>query len=448
MRSSVKRLTPLPQEAAKGATGGGTRAPTRSGIIRVMTDDDIDRPEWARRLRREREVRGWSQSDVVAAMRTFSSVPLPAGLLDQWKRWERGRNKPDEFYRPLIAATFGTVVVSIFPSKEVVASRGNTDEILISRSGMDTHELVQRIRRSSVDNVTLDALAVTVEQLCCAYPQRDARQLITESREWLSRITRLLDERLTLTQHKDVLDAAGWLTLLIGCLEYDIGQPQAAEVTRLGALQLGNEASNPSIIGWGHEMRAWFAITKGRYREVIEAAQAGQDIAPGRSVCVQLLAQEAKAWARMGSQRNVVHSLEKGRILLDLLPYPERPDNHFVVDPDKFDFYAMDCYRLIGDDNLAEMHAREIIRKATAFDGVDLSPMRRAEAEITLGVIAARRGTLEDALRYGQKALDIGRRSQPSLLMVGSELDRVLSERYPQNDAVRAFHTALVTATS
>jgi hypothetical protein len=35
-----------------------------------------------------------------------------------------------------------------------------------------------------------------------------------------------------------------------------------------------------------------------------------------------------------------------------------------VVDPDKFDFYAMDCYRLIGDDNLAEVHAREILRKS------------------------------------------------------------------------------------
>jgi hypothetical protein len=47
---------------------------------------------------------------------------------------------------------------------------------------------------------------------------------------------------------------------------------------------------------------------------------AGQDAAPGRSVAVQLLAQEAKAWARMGNQRNVVKALEKGRVLLDSLP--------------------------------------------------------------------------------------------------------------------------------
>src|SRR5919112_1265410 len=101
-------------------------------------------------------------------MRTFSDVPLPAGLLDQWKRWERGRNYPDEFYRPLIAATLGTVVESIFEQNRVHRPR-LTDDLLIVRSGMDTHELVQRLRQSSVNDNTLDALSLTVEQLCCDY---------------------------------------------------------------------------------------------------------------------------------------------------------------------------------------------------------------------------------------------------------------------------------------
>jgi hypothetical protein len=413
-----------------------------------MNHDQPERPDWADRLRRERDVRGWSQADAVAAIRTFSDVPLPDGLLDQWKRWERGRNKPDEFYRPLIAAMFGTVVESIFPSKRLPLPRQTKDELLLSQSGMDTHELVQRIRRSSIDTTTLDALELTVEQLCCDYASRDAKDLITESRDWLSRITHLLDERLTLGQHKSVLDAAGWLTLLIGCVEYDLGQYRAAEATRTGALQLGQEAVNASISGWAHELRAWFALTNGRYREVIEAAQAGQDVAPGRSVSVQLLAQEAKAWARMANHRNVNRALEKGRVLLDSLPYPERPDNHFVVEPDKFDFYAMDCYRLIGDDNLAEMLAREIIKKSTAFDGTDVSPMRKAEAELTLGVIAARNGAVEEALIYGRNAVSINRRSQPSLLMVGSELDHALQQRYPNNTEVQAFHETLAALTN
>jgi hypothetical protein len=173
-------------------------------------------------------------------MRTFSDQPLPAGLLNQWKRWERGRNRPDEFYRPLIAATLGTAVESIFGEHRPPRPLQSADDILIKRSGMDTHELVQRLRRSSVDDSTLDALAFTVEQMCCDYVSREPNALIAESRDWLARLTRLLDQRLTLTQHRDVLDAAGWLTLLVGCLEYDTGQGRAADATRAAALQLGN----------------------------------------------------------------------------------------------------------------------------------------------------------------------------------------------------------------
>lgn len=420
-------------------------APQRRRATRyphAVGDDDQDRPAWAERLRAERQARGWSQADLVAAMRTFSDTPLPEGLVDQYKRWERGRNKPDEFYRPLIAAAIGTVVSSIFPEPRVVAPR-TTDDVLLLRSGMDTHELVQRIRQSSITDSTLDALNLTVEQLCCDYASAEPNELITVSRAWLTQLTGLLDQRLTLGQHRDVLDAAGWLTLLVGCLEYDTGQARAAEATRVGALELGQESGNAAVVGWAHEMRAWFALTHGRSREMLAAAQAGQDAAPGRSVSAQLFGHEAKAWARMGNQRNVLRALEKGRVLLDSLPYPERPDNHFVVDPDKFDFYAMDCYRIIGDDDLAEVHAREIIRKTTNVDGSLNTPMRNAEARLTLAVVAARRGDPDQALALGEQAIAVDRQSQPSLLLVGRELDDILQARYKSRSDVAEFHRQL-----
>ena len=42
------------------------------------------------------------------------------------------------------------------------------------------------------------------------------------------------------------------------------------------------------------------------------------------------------------------------------MPYPANLDHHFVVDPTKFDFYAMDCYRHLAEDRLAENLASEI----------------------------------------------------------------------------------------
>jgi hypothetical protein len=305
---------------------------------------------------------------------------------------------------------------------------------------MNTLEILQRINRSSLSDNTLHALDITVEQLCCDYPHVNARTLIATGRDWLNRITGLLGGRVTLAQHSRLLNTAGMLALLVGCLEYDIGDNRAAEATRLAALTLGKEAENPTVIGWAHEMKAWFALTKGNHREVIAAAQAGQDAAPNLSVTVQLAAQEAKAWGRMGDRRQVNYALERARVLLDSLPYPEHPENHFVVDPDKFDFYAMDCYRLVEDNKLAALNANEVLRQGIRPDGTERSPMRNSEARLTLAVVAARQGDLELAVSHGTRALSPDRQSQPSLLMVASELDNELQTRYPNSPHAKQFH--------
>ena len=121
------------------------------------------------------------------------------------------------------------------------------------------------------------------------------------------------------------------------------------------------------------------------------------------------------------------------------MPYPENLDHHFVVDPTKFDFYAMDCYRHLSEDRMAETLADEVIRSATDFDGTERAPMRLAEARVTLGVVAARQGDVERAIHYGEQALSPSRKSLPSLAMVSRDLIRVLRERYPADRATKSF---------
>jgi len=296
---------------------------------------------------------------------------------------------------------------------------------------MDTLELIQRIRASSINPATLDALKITVEQLCCDYAHGDARELMSASRDWLSKVTNLLDNRLTLAQHRDILNNAGMLSLLVGCLEYDVGEARSAEATRRMAIELGRESGEPEIVGWGYEMLAWFHLTAGNYRAAISAAKTGATFAPSHSVAVQLYGQQAKAYARMGQPKEVRAALENGRALLDKLAYPERPENHFVVDPDKWDFYAMDTYRIVGEDQLAQRNAEEVIRRSVTPDGVVISPMRSQEAQLTLAVIAARKGDIEAASALGVEALQSGRQSLPSLVMVGSELAHELEAYGP-----------------
>lgn len=297
---------------------------------------------------------------------------------------------------------------------------------LIVSTGMDTLELLQRVRQSSIDSSTIDALDITVEQLCCDYPSTDASELVTAGKEWLGKMTELLANRLSLTQHRDILNNAGILALLVGCLEADLGDMRSAEATRRMAMELGKESGNLAIVGWAHEMLAWFNLTAGNFRAVIPAAEAGALAAPSESVAVQLYGQQAKALARIGMAQEVHAALEKGSALLGKLPYPERPENHFVVDPDKWDFYAMDTYRIVGEDHLAKRNADEIIRRSVNPEGLIVAPMRYAEAQLTLAVIAARRGDAEEATTLGLQALQHGRQSRPSLLMVAGELSTEL----------------------
>jgi transcriptional regulator with XRE-family HTH domain len=396
-----------------------------------------DRPAWARRITREREARGWSQAEVVTAMRMHATKPLPddASMLRQWKRWESGEHTPSEFYQPIIAATFGTVTHAFFPE----AGRRDGNAEILAASGMDTLELVSRMQATDLDNATIEALRLTTDRLCSDYPFLPSDQLLTEGRNWLRRLNALRGQRLTLAQHREILVLTGWLALLIGCVEYDSGRRNEAETTRRAALSLGAETDNAVITAWAHEMRAWMALTTGDYRGVVVAAQNGIDAAPHHSVAVQLAAQEAKAWARIGDRRQTEVALDRGRRLLDSLPYPDNLDHHFVVDPTKFDFYAMDCYRRLGNDPIAETLADEVIEAGTDFDGTERSPMRIAEARITLGVVAARQGELEQAVQLGERALAGERKSVPSLVMVSRDLTKVLRDRYPDEPLTKTY---------
>jgi len=303
----------------------------------------------------------------------------------------------------------------------------------------ETAELLNRIQSSDVRPVTIDALEATVYELCCQYAYRDATELRAEAHTWLRHVADNLNKPVGLAAHRELLTAAGWLALLVGCIEYDLGLRAAAEATRAAAKRLGAEAGNSEIVGWTHEMSAWFALTQGRYPDVIRAARAGLDADRDHSVAVQLVGQEAKALARMGNIPDLRRTLAQGRKMLDQFSQSERPDHHFVVDPEKWDFYAMDAYRLAGDDQRAAEHAREVIAVGTGRGGIEIAPMRIAEARLTLGVVAARQGEVEEAVQTGLEALSAARRSLPSLLMVASELDSVLNQRFAKEPAVIEF---------
>ena len=392
--------------------------------------------DWWQRLKRDREARGLSQRQAVREFIAHADHYMPSDLesvLTSWKRWERGDiGVPSAENQQAIAAMFGTAVDAYFgPSQpDGPPPRLSDDETL---------ELVQRLRSSSVDPATLELAQVMTDRLCTDYASRPGEEVLDEAQRWLAEIAALKDKPMRYQQLGEVYTLAGWLSLLVACLHYDQGDERAAEQARAGAIMLAKEIGHSEILGWAQEIRAWMALTRGDYYGVLEAAKAGLRETRRHSVAVQLEAQAAKAWARLGRRREVELALDRGRAALDQLDYPVNPRNHFQVDPSKFDFYAMDCYRAVGDDMLAMAMAEAVRATSTSPGGDVISPMRLSEAELTKATVLARAGEVDLATAAAEAGLDGDRRSLPSLLMVGSEVANELRRLHPRNENALEF---------
>lgn len=301
-------------------------------------------------------------------------------------------------------------------------------------------ELMRRTEQSDIGSGTIDVLRDAVDRLCRDYPTMPGPELRERSKRLMERALTLLDGRTTLAQHRELLVSVGWLACLLGCVHYDVGDRHAAETARRVAFQLGEQAGHGEVIGWSFEMAAWFALTEGRYADVVKAAQAGRERAGTTSAGVQLVLQEAKARARMGDDR-AHEAIQEGRRILQQLPRPDHPEHHFVFDPSKWEFYAATIYTLLGWNDVAAEHAAEVVRLCEQPTGLRW-PMRLADTRVDLGMLAGRRGDLDEAVHVGQRAFEFERRSG-ALRSRAADLLAELDGRYPDEPLVDEFRDRL-----
>ncbi|MEV0382022.1 hypothetical protein [Nonomuraea sp. NPDC050643] len=370
------------------------------------------------------------------------------------RRWEAGEVKwPRTEYRLALTQLTGKAPedLGFFQGRQnesrlIEAHVIPADALRAEADLYGTMELAQQLQASDVGTGTLEALAEAVDLLCRAYPVVPARTLRDRTQKRLAQINHLLAGRLTLDQHRELLVITGWLTALLGCVHYDLGEREEAETARRAAFEMGRQVGHGELMGWAHEMSAWFALVEGRYEDVVTAARMGQAVAGMSSAMVQLTLQEARGLARIGDRREADRALTHGAEVLSRLPIPDRPDHHFVFDHAKWVFYAATCYTWLADDARAEEHARETIDMHTRPDGTSNAPMRVADAHIDLGIVHARRGDLDTAVDHGMTAFDIERRSLSDLVNRASDLDRVLQQRYRREALAAEFHERFVTA--
>lgn len=399
---------------------------------------------WSDTFSRYRAAKGWSLTEAARAFIAVSALHSP-DQLDSVRRtitrWEQGGiEEPSRENQAAIARMFDLPIRAFFPPKEPAAA-------LPARLTADAWtDLMAQLDKSTVSSGVLDTAEAEVERLCTAYASEPTGVVLDETEQWGRYLVGVRDG-LDLRSMTRAYDLLGKLSLLRACLLYDLNDRDGAELARRAAIQFAKELDDGPLMAWTHEVTAWVALTSGDLPQVIASTDAGVQYAPHASVAAQLHAQSAKAWARMKDRHKTELSLDRIRKVLDSQPPVSNLRNHFVVDPTKANFYAMDAYRVIGADDLAQAMADTVVMTSTAPDGRILSPMRLAEARLTQATLSARHGDVNGAIELVENALAIARKSAPSLAMVAREVTREIAKIDP-GTAQEFAHDALKPITA
>jgi tetratricopeptide (TPR) repeat protein len=182
-------------------------------------------------------------------------------------------------------------------------------------------EVARRAETSGVGPGTLAGVERAVARLRDAAAGTPPRELIPAVLAQLRDVGRLLERRPTLRQHRRLLVAAGWLSLLLAQLWFEAGDREAAEASRDAAFRLAGQAGDAELAAWSVEALALWALADGRFEDALTLARAGQDLAPpAGAAAVQLALDEAQAWAALGDAGQAAGARHQAALTRAMLP--------------------------------------------------------------------------------------------------------------------------------
>jgi transcriptional regulator with XRE-family HTH domain len=186
---------------------------------------------------------------------------------------------------------------------------------------VDAVEVARRAEASELGPGTLAGVERTVARLRDAAAGTPPGELLPAVLAQLGYVGRLLERRPTLAQHRRLLVAAGWLSVVVAQLWFEAGDREAAEASRDAAFRLARQAGHAELAAWSVEALALWALADGRLTDALELAQSGQDLAPPASAAaVQLALDEAQAWSSLGDQGRAAGARHQAALTRAMLP--------------------------------------------------------------------------------------------------------------------------------
>ena len=304
-------------------------------------------------------------------------------------------------------------------------------------------DLARRVAASDVGDDTLPTLEATADSLACDYPRSSPVDLLVRSRHYLTYVARLMDARMTLSERRRLMVVGGWISLLAATCEIDLGRRNVASLRLRAAAHLASETDHPEILGWVLETRAWQHLTEGNYHEAVRLAQSSQSVAPrNSSAFIQAIAQEGRAWSRLGDAVETRRALARVERLVEPLPAPERPEHHFRYDPAKSDAYLATTLSWMGDP-AAEPYARGVLERIEGLARGNARPRRAASARLDLALALLAANQPEEAVHRALEAVTSGRLVPSSYWRAAEIVAAVEQLRIAETDALRDAYLEL-----
>src|SRR6476661_3927761 len=221
--------------------------------------------ELAAWLRRQREDRGWTRTELArqliraARARGDTSLPGTDNISHNIYRWERGTVAPAERYKLLYCSAFGIPfsqfgpgrgrgltpgMVDTGPAARAASAYGGTlppergasairREVLMAAHEGSAH--AEGVEQRGIGEATLEQFRADVTQLAVQYLTGETFGLFTEMRRVRNRITEALGRRQWPRDAAELYLLAGCLSALMAAAAVNLGYPQAAgELTRAG----------------------------------------------------------------------------------------------------------------------------------------------------------------------------------------------------------------------
>src|SRR5258705_1610360 len=221
-----------------------------------------ERAAW---LRRQREDRGWTRTELArqliraARARGDTSMPGTDNISHNIYRWERGVVAPAERYKLLYCGAFGIPFGQFGPGRGQGPPPGMVDsgrgvpaasayretpppergastirrEVLMAAHEGSEH--AEGVEQRGIGEATLEQFRADTASLAVQYLTGDTFGLFTEMRRVRNRITEALDRRQWPRDAAELYLLAGCLSALMAAAAVNLGYPEAAsELTRAG----------------------------------------------------------------------------------------------------------------------------------------------------------------------------------------------------------------------